>query len=319
MELLTGMMALDEERPEESHYLASWFCQMKTDKEKLRSIIDPSIAITDETFESVLIIADLAGHCAARDPHQRPEMGHAVNVLASLVEKWMPINDDQEEYLGIDFHQPLLQMVKGWQAADGTADVCSVSLNDSKGSIPARPAGFADRADADARSVDDNRRIKCGRLAHARGAVVVGDWGETERLSRKHRAMADGFKIEQNHGKSRVRVARVWRRVAGSGDVIVEWNVGVSLFSDCLPAYTSADNSAIVATDSMKNTVRLDLLFLGVESECPIDEIPNLFLFLLGGGMFDRCMRRRRSARRSRRWKASRFFSGGTSLRTILR
>ncbi|RWW06155.1 hypothetical protein GW17_00030533 [Ensete ventricosum] len=277
MELLTGMMALDEERPEESHYLASWFCQMKTDKEKLRSIIDPSIAITDETFESVLIIADLAGHCAARDPHQRPEMGHAVNVLASLVEKWMPINDDQEEYLGIDFHQPLLQMVKGWQAADGTADVCS------------------------------------------RGAVVVGDWGETERLSRKHRAMADGFKIEQNHGKSRVRVARVWRRVAGSGDVIVEWSVGVSLFSDCLPAYTSADNSAIVATDSMKNTVRLDLLFLGVESECPIDEIPNLFLFLLGGGMFDRCMRRRRSARRSRRWKASRFFSGGTSLRTILR
>ncbi|THU62814.1 hypothetical protein C4D60_Mb01t09090 [Musa balbisiana] len=144
MELLTGMMALDEERPEESHYLASWFCHMKTDKEKLRSIIDPSIAITDETFESVPVIADLAAHCAAREPHQRPEMGHAVNVLASLVEKWMPINDDQEEYLGIDFHQPLLQMVKGWQAADGTTDVCSASLNDSKGSIPARPAGFAE-------------------------------------------------------------------------------------------------------------------------------------------------------------------------------
>ncbi|WOL03514.1 uricase-2 [Canna indica] len=67
--------------------------------------------------------------------------------------------------------------------------------------------------------------------------------------------MAEGLKIDQKHGKSRVRVARVWRKVAGVGDVIVEWNVAVSLFSDCLPAYTSADNSAIVATDSMKNTV----------------------------------------------------------------
>ncbi|XP_042463005.1 uricase-like [Zingiber officinale] len=67
--------------------------------------------------------------------------------------------------------------------------------------------------------------------------------------------MAEGFKIDQQHGKSRIRVARVWKNVDGSGDVIVEWNVAISLFSDCLPAYTSGDNSAIVATDSMKNTV----------------------------------------------------------------
>ncbi|KAG6528688.1 hypothetical protein ZIOFF_010872 [Zingiber officinale] len=67
--------------------------------------------------------------------------------------------------------------------------------------------------------------------------------------------MAEGFKIDQQHGKSRVRVARVWKNVDGSGDVIVEWNVAISLFSDCLPAYTSGDNSAIVATDSIKNTV----------------------------------------------------------------
>ncbi|KAG6528689.1 receptor protein kinase TMK1-like [Zingiber officinale] len=143
MELLTGMMALDEERPEESHYLASWFCRMKTSKDKLRSIIDASLSVTDETFESFVVIADLAGHCAAREPYQRPEMGHAVNVLAPLVDNWKPVNDDQEENLGIDFGKPLLQMVKGWQAADAT-DVSSASLDDSKGSIPARPAGFAE-------------------------------------------------------------------------------------------------------------------------------------------------------------------------------
>lgn len=75
--------------------------------------------------------------------------------------------------------------------------------------------------------------------------------------------MAEGFEIDQKHGKSRVRVARVWKNVGGCGgrDVIVEWNVAISLFSDCLPAYTSGDNSAIVATDSMKNTVRLLLGF----------------------------------------------------------
>ena len=42
---------------------------------------------------------------------------------------------------------------------------------------------------------------------------------------------------------------------AAGGLVIVEWNVAVSVVSDCLPSYTSDDNSAIVATDSIKNTV----------------------------------------------------------------
>ncbi|XP_020089438.1 receptor protein kinase TMK1-like [Ananas comosus] len=147
MELITGLMALDESRAEETRYLASWFYNIKNSKEKLRAAIDLSLDVTDETFESIRIIAELAGHCTAREPHQRPDMGHAVNVLAPLVEKWKPIKDEQEEYLGIDFRQPLLQMVKGWQAGDSTtSDVSTVglSLDDSKGSIPARPAGFAE-------------------------------------------------------------------------------------------------------------------------------------------------------------------------------
>ncbi|KAM0068764.1 putative factor independent urate hydroxylase [Helianthus debilis subsp. tardiflorus] len=60
--------------------------------------------------------------------------------------------------------------------------------------------------------------------------------------------------FEQRHGKERVRVGRVWR----SGDNrhnFVEWNVSISLLSDCVNAYVSADNSDIVATDTMKNTV----------------------------------------------------------------
>lgn len=143
IELLTGMTALDEDRPEESRHLASWFYHIKSNKERLRNAVDKSLDVSDETFEEICAVAELAGHCTAREPQQRPEMGHAVNVLAPLVEKWKPVKDDLDESMGIDLGQPLLQMVKGWQAADGTS-TGSMSLDDSKGSIPARPAGFAD-------------------------------------------------------------------------------------------------------------------------------------------------------------------------------
>ncbi|GJN25965.1 hypothetical protein PR202_gb13855 [Eleusine coracana subsp. coracana] len=146
MELITGMTAIDENRvEEETRYLASWFCVIGKDQDKLRAAIDPALELTDETFESICVIAELAGHCTAREPSQRPEMGHAVNLLVPMVEKWRPLSDDAEDYLGIDLHLPLLQMVKSWQDAEGSlADGSILSLEDSKGSIPARPAGFAE-------------------------------------------------------------------------------------------------------------------------------------------------------------------------------
>lgn len=143
MELLTGLVALDEDRPEESQYLAAWFWHIKSSKEKLMAAIDPALDAKEEKFESILTIAELAGHCAAREPNQRPDMGHVVNVLASLVEKWKPLDDDTEEYCGIDYSLPLNQMVKGWQESEGK-DFSYMDLEDSKGSIPSRPAGFAE-------------------------------------------------------------------------------------------------------------------------------------------------------------------------------
>ncbi|TVU16685.1 hypothetical protein EJB05_40260, partial [Eragrostis curvula] len=146
MELITGLAAIDENRvEEETRYLASWFCLIGKDQDKLKAAIDPSLDLTDETFESICVIAELAGHCTAREPSQRPDMGHAVNLLVPMVEKWKPLSDDAEDYLGIDLHLPLLQMVKSWQDAEGSlADGSILSLEDSKGSIPARPAGFAE-------------------------------------------------------------------------------------------------------------------------------------------------------------------------------
>lgn len=143
MELVTGLMVIDEDRPEESRYLPSWFCQMKCSKERLVAAIDSALEVTEEIYESIFIVSELAGHCAAREPQQRPDMGYAVNMLAPLVEKWKPVREDQEEYLGIDLCQPLLQMVKGWKEAEGST-ANSLRLDDSKGSIPAKPEGFAE-------------------------------------------------------------------------------------------------------------------------------------------------------------------------------
>lgn len=74
------------------------------------------------------------------------------------------------------------------------------------------------------------------------------------------------LELEHQHGKARVRVARLWRSKAdGQPHDLVEWNVSVSLTSKVLPAFTEGDNSNIVATDTIKNTVQISIsLFLSL-------------------------------------------------------
>lgn len=56
------------------------------------------------------------------------------------------------------------------------------------------------------------------------------------------------------HGKSRVRLGRTWRR----GDVheFVEFDVYTMLESDMEHAFLRGDNTDMTATDTQKNTVR---------------------------------------------------------------
>ncbi|KAL5781352.1 hypothetical protein ACOSP7_006381 [Xanthoceras sorbifolium] len=65
-------------------------------KENIPKAIDETL-----TLESIFKVAELAGHCTARKPYQRPDMGHAVNVLGPLVEQWKPANHEDEEAYGI--------------------------------------------------------------------------------------------------------------------------------------------------------------------------------------------------------------------------
>ncbi|CAJ2673586.1 unnamed protein product [Trifolium pratense] len=65
----------------------------------------------------------------------------------------------------------------------------------------------------------------------------------------------EGYEFSQSHGKERVRVARVWKTKDGQRHFVVEWRVSINLLSDCINSYLRDDNSDIVATDTMKNTV----------------------------------------------------------------
>lgn len=144
LELVTGLMVIDENRPDDKQYLVSWFYNNKWDRETLKYAIDNQIDTSnEETFESICKVVELLGHCTAKEPSQRPEMGYAVSVLSSMVQKWKPGYHDPDDNFGIEFGQPLLQMVKGWQEAD-PENSFSINADDSIGSIPDRPAGFAD-------------------------------------------------------------------------------------------------------------------------------------------------------------------------------
>ncbi|KAL5760820.1 hypothetical protein ACOSP7_019306 [Xanthoceras sorbifolium] len=149
MELISGRKALDETQPEDSVHLVSWFRRMHVNKDTFRKAIDQIIDLNEETYSSVSTVAELAGHCCAREPHQRPDMGHVVNVLSSLAELWQPAKLDSDDIYGIDLDMTLPQALKKWQAYEGSnIDDSSSSLipstDNTQTSIPTRPSGFAD-------------------------------------------------------------------------------------------------------------------------------------------------------------------------------
>ncbi|BAT81287.1 hypothetical protein LR48_Vigan07g077700 [Vigna angularis] len=151
MELITGRKALDETQPEDSMHLVTWFRRMSINKDSFRKAIDSAIDLNEETLASIHTVAELAGHCCAREPYQRPDMGHTVNVLSSLVELWKPSDQNSEDIYGIDLDMSLPQALKKWQAYEGKSQMESSSsssllpsLDNTQTSIPTRPYGFAD-------------------------------------------------------------------------------------------------------------------------------------------------------------------------------
>ncbi|KAI4317383.1 hypothetical protein L6164_025255 [Bauhinia variegata] len=149
MELITGRRALDDSMPDERSHLVSWFRRVLINKENIPKAIDQALDPDEETMESIYKVAELAGHCTAREPYQRPDMGHAVNVLVPLVEQWKPTNHEEEESYGINLDMSLPQALRRWQANEGTSTMFNdMSFSQTQSSIPSKPAGFADSFDS---------------------------------------------------------------------------------------------------------------------------------------------------------------------------
>ncbi|XP_057807494.1 LOW QUALITY PROTEIN: receptor-like kinase TMK3 [Salvia miltiorrhiza] len=117
MELVTGLVAVDERRPEEKQYLVEWFWQIKDDKATMLAAVDPALNVDDETRDSIIAVADLAGHCTVKDPSHRADMGYAVTVLARLVDTWRP-HQGTSRCSSNRSDLPLPELVRSWQEED---------------------------------------------------------------------------------------------------------------------------------------------------------------------------------------------------------
>ncbi|KAL8120938.1 receptor-like kinase TMK4 [Apium graveolens] len=148
MEIITGRKALDETMPDERSHLVTWFRRVVINKDSIRKAMDQTLDPDEETFDNICRVAELAGHCTAREPYQRPDMGHAVNVLGPLVEQWKPSRPEEEDSYGIDLHMSLPQALERWQSDEGTSTMNDMSFGQSYSSIPSKPSGFADTFDS---------------------------------------------------------------------------------------------------------------------------------------------------------------------------
>ncbi|KAK8571638.1 hypothetical protein V6N12_027718 [Hibiscus sabdariffa] len=145
MEIITGRQALDVTLPDEKSHLVTWFRRVLINKDNIPKVVDETINCDDEeTMEMIFKVAELAGHCTAREPYQRPDMGHAVNVLGPLVEQWKPSTQEDDGNSGVDLHMSLPQFLQKWQADEGTSTMFGdFSYSDTQSSIPAKPSGFS--------------------------------------------------------------------------------------------------------------------------------------------------------------------------------
>ncbi|XP_061371842.1 receptor protein kinase TMK1-like [Gastrolobium bilobum] len=152
MEMITGRKAIDNSQPEENMHLVTWFRRMLLNKNSFRKVIDPTIDVDDEeALASFRTVAELAGHCCSKEPYQRPDMGHVVNVVAPLVEIWKPSEPNDDEVYGIDLDVSLPQALSEWQAFEGrntfdlSSDSSMLSSNagNTQSSIPTKPPGLS--------------------------------------------------------------------------------------------------------------------------------------------------------------------------------
>lgn len=83
VEMLTGLRALDANRPSGQHIIGDWIKPHLSDRRKLKHIIDVRLEGTYPT-KSALHIAQLALTCLETEPKNRPSMQEIVETLERI-------------------------------------------------------------------------------------------------------------------------------------------------------------------------------------------------------------------------------------------
>jgi hypothetical protein len=136
---------VDDTRPEEAAHLVTWFRRILINKENIPKAIDESLNPDEETLATIYTVTELAGHCTARDPYQRPDMGHAVNVLAPLVKQWRPASQQEDQNCGTDLDTNLPETLRRWQTEEVTSTMSDdTSFTQTRSSVPSMASGFSD-------------------------------------------------------------------------------------------------------------------------------------------------------------------------------
>ncbi|KAJ0510846.1 putative protein kinase RLK-Pelle-LRR-IX family [Helianthus annuus] len=144
MELITGRKALDDTLTDEKSHLVTWFRRALISENIVKAIDQTLDTDEEDTLESICKVAELAGHCTAREPYQRPDMGHAVNVLGPLVEQWKPSQPDEDDGYGIGHRMSVPQLLQQLQADEGTSRMFDDSFDQTQSSIISKPPGLVD-------------------------------------------------------------------------------------------------------------------------------------------------------------------------------
>lgn len=83
LELLTGLRALDTNRPSGEHVLVDWARPYLTEKKKLRKIIDKGLG-EEYPIKGAMQAAELIIKCLESDPKSRPSMEDILQTLEKI-------------------------------------------------------------------------------------------------------------------------------------------------------------------------------------------------------------------------------------------
>ncbi|KAF2310193.1 hypothetical protein GH714_007145 [Hevea brasiliensis] len=83
LELLTGLRALDTNRPTGEYNLVDWALPSLSDKRKLKKIMDPRLE-EQYPMKGAMQAADLITHCLESDPKIRPSMDEVLDSLEKI-------------------------------------------------------------------------------------------------------------------------------------------------------------------------------------------------------------------------------------------